>query len=1077
MLPLLCLLLSAPASAQSPPEVSTDTEPTATAPPGVGGNEKSEGTDGASPGAQPSPPAPAAVGGATTPTPPVTTVAETVDLERTTSTPDGTALGSVFVTIPDQGAGKVFVEQLGEFEDADRAYTTLLQPGPIAGDPGRTVAVPLKLQQSDDLHPGIASARARVTSGGATRELQVDVHTRASLAWLIGAVLLGASAQLVHRLFRPQLDAIAEVRPAVMELKAAIERERWRKDKTLEETLAKGAKDLDAALGLVALRKTRLDKVEGVRLSLAKALRDLATRRTAAQQVVGEAARVASLLNLPGTVAAAHRAVRERTRELTTLLHSDHISKIEEVYPVPVPTSPATTTVQADLVSLANDLRTWRDAVRTPLNRLATIEAPLPPAPSLRDALATAKTRLDAQGFSDASPVGAIVAADDAAFAVRHLLRGTGETLRTLIPRVIAEARRLGALEATRGEGLRVDLDTKRLETELVSALTKLPGDDPTAEAVSRLVQAAAALATALVDTAYASNASDTRKNEAREAFVQGQLLTGIGRLFGASVGRGPTVEGTAVDTTAVDPLDQTAAADVTPAAPSPGGTPAQGAEAPEALPEEWVFDSSRPGSLALEVLTSLALVGVGAWAIWGDDWYGTNVQVGQAVAYGLSANLALSKTIQAFVKRFGAFDLEAPRRKSQVAPPTKKEEGGPAASGAAPGKPAPGESPPKDTADDGTGMSEDDRLGAEDPAAGPDPRSSGPRSESTSKVWRRADVRWAADADAPDYAHIGAPFDPTPFMLTPGAIQAVCLANAYALPPTGIVLFGLRGCLPANVPDGEMVSAVAMREEIPDHVNLRCTIGVWRRDPTGDRIAVFRASTVPNADYMVGYLNGDPKLRCNMRPTGRYKLELGAHQPVGSGPERAVQGAFLQRGPIGVFRTVRDATFDRTDAVTQLSRSDNLHPAGYRPTNYCKFSSAGCMVVEGRWNPDTLTNEDPTDAKGWATFRERAGVTPAHCPSFNVVRPAFGTVYDFVLLTGREVRLAAAGAPLPGRLRFGSAGDRVRQLQGALGFKGDMVDGDFGWLTQDQLTGWQRKTLGVADGIVRSGDLGVSLP
>ena len=310
----------------------------------------------------------------------------------------------------------------------------------------------------------------------------------------------------------------------------------------------------------------------------------------------------------------------------------------------------------------------------------------------------------------------------------------------------------------------------------------------------------------------------------------------------------------------------------------------------------------------------------------------------------------------------------------------------------------------------------------------------------------------WPADADSMDYAHLVGTPDGTDFTLDHDALARLVRLNHFELADSDLVVFGLRGCL-VNAPSTDgFVDAVPCTETRPDHVQTKCAIGLWRRSTK--QIAVFTGSTVPDAVWLSGYVAGG--INTNMLPTGVYRYTSGKHKKV--------QGALVMAQPkFYVARPKRPkakVVIDNRDPFTGPRWvPDNIHPT-YNPARGVEMNSAGCQTVKGTVRASTNTHYGQ-----WAIFRRLGGFETE------------GRPYEYMLLTGREARLAADPAVADAtlwRLRFGSSGPEVRELQQALGAG---VDGDFGSGTADKVVAWQRAHQGGrADGIVASpGALGVA--
>lgn len=281
------------------------------------------------------------------------------------------------------------------------------------------------------------------------------------------------------------------------------------------------------------------------------------------------------------------------------------------------------------------------------------------------------------------------------------------------------------------------------------------------------------------------------------------------------------------------------------------------------------------------------------------------------------------------------------------------------------------------------------------------------------------APPRWAADADHPALRHLGAPFSAATFTLSGAVMRRLCELNSFPVPAAPArVLFGLRACRVVTAPPAgphgwtEFRDAVDLAEDVPDHVDFHCVMGVW--DTGTDKVGVVRASTVPNRHYMTTCVNGGD--RANMLPTGCYRYVVGTH--------RKIPGCFLDTEPFPVLRTFDDLCYTRTDTWDLGAEpGDNLHctAGGEAGTRY---SSAGCQVVHG-------FVENGKHRGFFAQLRELAGLPPK---AENVGGP-----FSYVLLTGRDARLVAQGAePADARrLRFGSEGPRVRAMAEALRARG----------------------------------------
>lgn len=335
----------------------------------------------------------------------------------------------------------------------------------------------------------------------------------------------------------------------------------------------------------------------------------------------------------------------------------------------------------------------------------------------------------------------------------------------------------------------------------------------------------------------------------------------------------------------------------------------------------------------------------------------------------------------------------------------------------------------------------------------------------------------WAVDDVSVDYRHLRAHGGSVsqPFALDATALQNLCAWNAFDVTPTDetdVVLFGLRGCrLVDDGYDGGFAASVQVSEDLPDHLQNRCVLGVWAvRGPNAGKIALAGGSTMPNLAAVQRYAaGGEP---ANMMLTGRYLYRVGDHRPAAD--PLHLKGVFVQGQRIVVLRSRNDDTYDTSDLFDLTTPGDNIHPS--RDVTGERFSSEGCQTLRGGGDTSGAQFEH-RPPPGWVTFREAAGLTPKRAAASEN-----GRRYTYVLLTGREARLAASGAAAASlrRLRQGSSGPAVSALQTALAdpsvpaarrYRGP-IDGKLegqtviAWVKRQQETDG-----GAADGIVTPAD------
>jgi outer membrane protein OmpA-like peptidoglycan-associated protein/peptidoglycan hydrolase-like protein with peptidoglycan-binding domain len=335
-------------------------------------------------------------------------------------------------------------------------------------------------------------------------------------------------------------------------------------------------------------------------------------------------------------------------------------------------------------------------------------------------------------------------------------------------------------------------------------------------------------------------------------------------------------------------------------------------------------------------------------------------------------------------------------------------------------------------------------------------------------KTLGAADVRWAADADSIDYRHLGVAIDTKPFDLTAEVLERLARFNRFVFRSTDTkVVFGLRGCT-LDASAGSFSDRVSVREIEPNHIDNRCVIGVWDRG--ANKVVAFQASTVPNWEYMESYRENHAK-KANLQPTGRYHLTVGTHRAkkknaageLVDNPNR-IQGALRNDQEIVVLRSEDDLSYTVRDTWDKTVPNDNIHPGivAVNPgsSTVPDYSSAGCNTIPG-------SSVSDTPAGDWADFRRALGLDNAR-PTAND-----GETFGHMLLTGREARCVSNGNTSLGRLRFGSRGDEVRQLQEAMArhakkYYTGKSDGEFGPGTAMAFIKYQKDVAsGAADGIV----------
>jgi predicted chitinase/peptidoglycan hydrolase-like protein with peptidoglycan-binding domain len=313
--------------------------------------------------------------------------------------------------------------------------------------------------------------------------------------------------------------------------------------------------------------------------------------------------------------------------------------------------------------------------------------------------------------------------------------------------------------------------------------------------------------------------------------------------------------------------------------------------------------------------------------------------------------------------------------------------------------------------------------------------------------------VAWpTSDADAPDYAHLE-PEGREPkigdkqFDISGEDLELLARANGFE--PTGYddrFVFAFRGATIVGGDTLEAVDKIRLEETRPNHRDFRCVIGYYSRRTK--KLSVFKASTVPNVNYMTNYYKkkndiGDyTSTDANMLPTGCYIYRVGGHSGNKINPALRMTDPenLTKDGKVTTLRTFQDLTYSHDDLWDKCEPYDNIHCA----YAYDSFSSAGCQTIQG-----------PDGAGPWGRFQAVLKTLRAN------------TRLDYMLLTGREASIAAylrskdqhkapdILARYLGRLRHGSYGEAVKRLQQRLGTS---VTGYFGPATKQALVELQKK-------------------
>ncbi len=318
--------------------------------------------------------------------------------------------------------------------------------------------------------------------------------------------------------------------------------------------------------------------------------------------------------------------------------------------------------------------------------------------------------------------------------------------------------------------------------------------------------------------------------------------------------------------------------------------------------------------------------------------------------------------------------------------------------------------------------------------------------------------------ATEPDLSDTGA------LVLSEAHLIGLWKRSAFPVDGRGIIVFGLRGCLPVDSAGTGFGAKHEISISQVNYTTMNCTIGQWN---PGSGLAVFPGSTVPFQTVVQGGLSRNG-VGVNQMGRGRYK-NYKAHWHKRSEGSRG-HWALVQECAITIQRSADDLDYDLDDRweVGRIA-GDNIHcafhmgPQGRIPD--ARFSSAGCQTIAG-----TVRKGERGSERGpWRRFIE---------PFLNKLGNQKST--EYVLFDAKEVQqiIKTKYAGKTVILRMGSAGPLVKRLQLALNKQGDSlkVDGDFGPSTFLAVTDFQTSAFGpdADDGIVgpeTAQELGFNLP
>lgn len=304
------------------------------------------------------------------------------------------------------------------------------------------------------------------------------------------------------------------------------------------------------------------------------------------------------------------------------------------------------------------------------------------------------------------------------------------------------------------------------------------------------------------------------------------------------------------------------------------------------------------------------------------------------------------------------------------------------------------------------------------------------------------------------------------PFKFTPAHLRRLLMINSFPFPESGLLFFGLRGCLPLHEDDYNFGSEKVLLPCQIDYTHLRCTIGQYSIED--NQIAVFPGSTVPYIQYVRESIRKKGE-GANQLMTGFYSDYRKGKHKAGTPTEH---DAFRQTAIHPVLRTEDDTDFDTDDRIDFTNPCDNIHAAWSMGPNHPAYASAGCQVIAGY--PACEKRTPYGDSGPWKYFKENGYKSSQD-------------KFPYMLLDALSAQRISVyqNAKAQGKLRFGSQGEIVYNLQTCLKSKGyydGKTDGDFGLKTIMAVLEFQKHAFGsdADDGVVgpiTASALGFQLP
>lgn len=301
--------------------------------------------------------------------------------------------------------------------------------------------------------------------------------------------------------------------------------------------------------------------------------------------------------------------------------------------------------------------------------------------------------------------------------------------------------------------------------------------------------------------------------------------------------------------------------------------------------------------------------------------------------------------------------------------------------------------------------------------------------------------------------------------------LRRLCDINQFPIPKDAeMVFFGIRGALPYNPDNYAFEESRSIVITSVNYTSFRCTLGQWNLK-TG-KVAIYPGSTVPGIKNIRAAISKKGMGTNQMLPGFYDDVKKGWHQ---GGSAKFGHSAFRQTRERPVRRSATDAIFTEDDLLTYEIQHDNIH-SGFRTSVQDNLNAShGCQIIVGM--PDC---EVYKASGGFKAFKEAAYAVKGQ------------EYFCYMLLNAKDYERVdmAMKDPFPRRLRYGSAGEAVKALQGALADANMMEDDEFEETsifdipTFKAVINYQKKNKLVTDGVVGKGtaamlgiDLGDSLP